>query len=561
MPLKFYNLDLRDASFRPVLLSLERNDAIGRIGRKDHTIWKERDEEVRNRLGWLDAPERMEKARRDAEAFAREAVSAGFERVLLLGMGGSSLAPEVFARLFGPQPGGLPLDVLDSTNPAAVLRSARSLDVSATLFLVSSKSGTTLETAALMDYFFALAAAALGSEKAGTRFAAITDPGSALEDEARRRGFRRVIHGDPGVGGRFSALSPFGLIPAALLGLDLNRLLGRAREEMRASRNGRLEENPAALLGALLGALALAGKDKAAFLLSPRLSVFGAWLEQLIAESTGKDGRGILPLVRFAEDSPGRPSSDKVFVSLALGKDDALARREAALASQGAPLISLALASAADVGGQFYFWEFATAVAGAVLGINPFDQPQVALSKEKTAAALGRLKRGERAAGPSPAARESGLLLFLDGKALSLTDGLGEFFGRHKDGDYAALQAFLPPFPEVEAALRRLAGRVEKRTGRPVTFDFGPRFLHSTGQLHKGDGGNGRFLQLTADHPEDAALPSSAVEPEFRLTFGQLIDAQAAGDREALGEKGRPLARVHIEGNVVEGLDRLASLF
>jgi glucose-6-phosphate isomerase len=560
MRLKLHNLDLGDAALRPVLLSLEKGGVVGRIGRKDPSVWKGRSEEVRNRLGWVDAPGRMEGARGEAEAFAREAVSAGFKRVLLLGMGGSSLAPEVLAKLAGPRADGLPLEVLDSTDPAAVLRATRRFGVDDTLYLVSSKSGTTLETAALMDYFFARAAAVLGPRKAGERFAAITDPGSELEGEARRRGFRAVVPGDPEIGGRFSALSPFGLLPAALLGLDTSRLLDRAREEMLASRHERLEDNPAALLGALLGASASAGRDKAVFLLSPALSSFGAWVEQLLAESTGKDGRGILPLVRFAEGFPDHPSADMVFVSLALGEDEDLARREAALASQGAPLLSLALSSTDEIGGQFYAWEFATAVAGAVLGINPFDQPQVALSKDKTAAALGRLRRGERTAGPRPAAREGGLLLFLDGQASSVGRGLGEFFAGLKAGDYAVLQAFLPPFPEVEASLRSLAGKVGKRTGRPVAYDFGPRFLHSTGQLHKGDRGNGRFLQLTAGHPEDAALPSSADEPESRITFGQLLDAQARGDREALAEKGRLLARVHLEGEIVEGLGRLAAL-
>lgn len=363
MRLKFHNLDLGDPACRPVLLSLEKGGVVGRIGRKDPSVWKGRSEEVRNRLGWVDAPGLMEGARGEAEAFAREAVSAGFKRVLLLGMGGSSLAPEVLAKLAGPRADGLPLEVLDSTDPAAVLRATRRFGVDDTLYLVSSKSGTTLETAALMDYFFARAAAVLGPRKAGERFAAITDPGSELEGEARRRGFRAVVPGDPEIGGRFSALSPFGLLPAALLGLDTSRLLDRAREEMLASRHERLEDNPAALLGALLGASASAGRDKAVFLLSPALSSFGAWVEQLLAESTGKDGRGILPLVRFAEGFPDHPSADMVFVSLALGEDEDLARREAALASQGAPLLSLALSSTDEIGGQFYAWEFATAVA------------------------------------------------------------------------------------------------------------------------------------------------------------------------------------------------------
>jgi len=558
--MKIHLTNIDENLFRLVKQDIEQNGVVGRIWRKDHTVWKEWDEEISNRLGWLDAPARMEGISRESAAFAREARSAGFSRVLLLGMGGSRLAPEVLSRVFGPGADGLPLEVLDSTDPEAVLRFARGPDFARTLFVVSSKSGTTLETTALMNFFFVRTAEAAGRANAGSRFVAITDPGSRLESEARRLGFRAVFAGDPDIGGRFSVFSAFGLLPAALLGLDAERLLASARAEMSICRSERIEDNPAARLGAVLGALALAGRDKAVFLLSSRLKAFGAWIEQLIAESTGKDGRGILPLVRTTGASFDRPAEDKVFISLSLGEESDLAGRASALAARGAPLVSLRLESPEDLGGQFYFWEFATAVAGAVLGVNPFDQPNVALSKKKTEDALRRLVRGGIQAESLPAVEEDGIALFAEEKPPSLEAGLTGVFNTLGERDYSGLQAFLPPFPEVEAALQRLAERVAERTKRPVAYDFGPRFLHSTGQLHKGDAGRGLFLQLTASHAEDIPVPDAFEERASPVTFGGLIDAQARGDREALEEKGRRLARLHLDGDVAAGLDRLANV-
>jgi len=556
MKIELTNID--KSAYRLVTKNIERNGVVGRIFRKDHTVWKDRDEEIGNRLGWLDAPERFAGRCGDYEAFAASVRSAGFRRVLLLGMGGSSLAPEVLSRICGPGPAGLPLDVLDSTDPAAVLRFARELDFARTLFLVSSKSGTTLETTALMNFFFSRTEEALGRDNAGSRFVAITDPGSGLESEARRRGFRAVFAGDPEIGGRFSVFSSFGLLPTALLGMETGRLLASARAEMAVCRAERTDDNPAALVGAVLGTLASAGRDKVAFLLSSPLGAFGAWLEQLIAESTGKDGRGILPLVRSTGASFDRPAEDKVFISMSLGEDPVLSGRISALAAQGAPLVSLRMESPDDLGGQFYFWEFATAVAGAVLGINPFDQPNVALSKKKTEGALQRPEAEGGQTDAPPPAKTDKLILDLDGEAGPLEAGLRKFLDGRGERDYLAVQAFLPPFHEVEAALGRLAERIADRTGRPVAYDFGPRFLHSTGQIHKGDAGRGLFLQLTASHAEDIPVPGAFEERASPLTFGRLIDAQARGDREALREKRRRIAHVHIEGGIVAGLRRLA---
>jgi glucose-6-phosphate isomerase len=545
----YANLDAASIDLAAVLRRLNEEDIVGRIWRKDHTVWKEKDEEISNRLGWLDAPKKAAASGLAGKAFAREVRAAGFTNALLLGMGGSSLAPDVFSRVFGPGAEGLPLSVLDSTDPAEVLRFARSLPLDKTLFLVSSKSGTTLETNSLLNYFFVRVAEIVGRAQAGSRFVAVTDPGSRLETEARRLDFRAVFPGDPDIGGRFSVFSAFGLVPAALLGMDVPRLLASAEKTMNRCRRERIEDNPGAFLGAALAALALAGRDKAVFLLSPSIGDFGGWLEQLIAESTGKDGRGILPLVR----ETGRPTDlwgeDRTLIVLALKGDEILAARASSLASRGAPVISLTGEDAYDLGGQFYLWEFATAVGGAVLGINPFDQPNVALAKKETDAALRRIQEIGRLPEETPSARED-VLTFLAGEnAPDVEEGLA--------GDYIAIQAFLPPFPEVEDALKRLAARIEERSRRPVTFDFGPRFLHSTGQLHKGDAGRGLFLQLTADHADDAPVPGSPDGAPSSYTFGELIDAQALGDRQALRQKGRRLVRVHLEGDLVSGIAAL----
>ena len=558
--IEFNNIDLRVNLYQKALSDIQNRDVVRRIWRKDHTVWGEKDEEIGNRLGWLDAPERAAADWPGWAAFARDMRPAGITNVLLLGMGGSSLAPEVFAKVFGPAPDGLRLDVLDSTDPASVLRAARSRPIDRTLFLVSSKSGTTLETASLLNFFYARAVEAAGREKAGRGFAAITDPGSRLEEEARRLGFRAVFPGDPDIGGRFSVFSAFGLVPAALLGLDGFRLIASGREAMARCRIKDLGENPGARLGAALGALALSGRDKARFLVSPRIGIFGAWIEQLVAESTGKNGRGILPLVRDTDAAAGGPAEDQFFVVIALRDDPETAARAAALTASGVPVISMFLDDLSDLGGQFFLWEFATAVAGAVLGINPFDQPNVALSKKKTEAALRRVTETGRFPEEIPSVEDGPLDLYAGEIAPTIRDGLLRFLVLAQPGDYVALQAFLPQFPEVGTALRRLAGRIESFAGRPVTYDFGPRFLHSTGQLHKGDAGGGLFLQITADHSEDAVVPDPSGEGTKQTTFGRIIDAQALGDREALREKGRRVARLHLHGDPVAGLVRTATL-
>jgi len=535
-------------------LRFDRDGLIARIWKRDPTVWKKEDVEISNRLGWLEAPAAATRTVAEYESFAGEIRKAGFSCALLCGMGGSSLAPEVFAAIFGPSGDGLSLEVLDSTDPAAILRYTRTLPEGETLFIISSKSGTTLETASFMNYFYSRSRARLGPRRAAESFIAVTDPGSFLESEAHRLNFRRVFSGNPDIGGRFSVFSPFGLVPAALIGLPMRSFLSEGNEAAGTCRRHRAGENPGANLGIILGTLALAGRDKAVFLLSPALRNFGAWVEQLLAESTGKEGRGILPIVRPTAAPVSGTAKDRVTVVIGLSGDTALAAAAKGVRRSGNPVISMTLEDPIELGAQFYLWEFATAAAGAVLGINPFDQPNVALSKKKTDAALKEFVESRAFPAEAPTWEEESIAFYGEKREIGLRSGLRKHFETFKDGGYAVIQAFLPPSPEITEALRTLAGCIETRTGRPAVFDFGPRFLHSTGQLHKGDGGAGIFLQLTAARGEDAAVPSSPDGEGSAYSFGNLIDAQSLGDRQALREKGRPVARLHFKGDPIEGL-------
>ncbi len=511
---------------------LRRDRVIDRIWKRDPTVWKSRDEEISNRLGWLAAPDWAGETAAEFGEFRRELAGEGFTHALLLGMGGSSLAPEVFREVFGVAPGGLDLAVLDSTHPEAVLRADESIPWEKTLFIVSSKSGTTLETSSLMKYFYAGLGRRIGEERAGRRFVAITDPDTRLDDVATALRFRRVFRGDPEIGGRYSALSPFGLGPAALLGLDLGPLLDSAASTARACLSSPAETNPGAALGMLLGVSALAGRDRCVLVLSPALQPFGAWIEQLLAESTGKEGRGILPLVRF-ESRTAQPFADRlvaVFVGLAGEKKKPAA--VARLKRFGVPTVGLDVPSLGALGGQFFLWEFAAAVAGRVLGINPFDQPNVAASKKRTEAALRAFRESGRLPGaPAPEAAEPAALA-----------------RQAAEADYVVIQAFIPRDDANGRALRSLASKLQARTERPVTYDFGPRFLHSTGQLHKGDAGRGFFLQLTSRPGRDAGIPDGTDPDVSSTSFGTLIEAQARGDREALLDKDRRVVSMDLAG-------------
>jgi glucose-6-phosphate isomerase len=490
-----------------------------RVWARDPTVWKDDPEtpEIRDRLGWLTVGEAMAQQVKRLEDFGDE-VRAEFSRVVLCGMGGSSLAPEVLWRTFGAAPAYPSLHVLDSTDPRAVRQVEQGGDPAKTLFIISSKSGTTQESDSFFRYFW---------ERTGGRgaqFVAITDPGTPLEKLAGARGFRRAFLNPPDIGGRYSALSFFGLVPAALIGVDLETLLHRAHRMAEAcAACVPVPENPAAWLGAILGESALAGRDKATFVLSRGIASFGLWAEQLIAESTGKEGKGILPVADEPLGPPEVYGEDRVFVSMTLaGEADAgIASRLAELERAGHPVVHLRLDDRYDVGQEFFRWEFATAVAGAVLRINPFDQPNVAESKANTKAVLAK-----RSA-PSPAASAAELERFLAGI---------------KPGHYLAIMAYLPPTPENDRRLAAIRLRLRDRLRVATTLGYGPRFLHSTGQLHKGGPPEGHFLQIVDRVRDDLPIPG---EP---FGFGELEAAQAEGDLVALRGRGRPAIRIDDPG-------------
>lgn len=526
------------AAVDQALAQMAAADVLKRIEQRDYTVWRDDPAEIRNRLGWLDAPAGMGTTVPRLQALRQTLQAEGYSDVLLLGMGGSSLAPEVFYNIFGGDPAGLRLAVLDSTDPGAVLAQAARLNPATTLFIVATKSGGTVETFSFFKYFYNWTVDALGAEVAGAHFVAITDPGSKLQAVAGQLQFRDTFLADPNVGGRYSALTFFGLLPAALVGVDVAQLLDRAQA---------VRKDDGATLGAILGALAKAGRDKVTFVTSPALANFGDWVEQLIAESTGKDGTGILPVVGEALGDPAVYGADRLFVYLRLaGADAAQGAHDAALAAlaaAGHPVVTIRLHDLYDVGGQFFLWELATAVAGHLLGIQPFDQPNVesakVLARQMVAAyhELGRLPEDT----PAP---------------LSST-ALRAFLAASRPGDYIALQAYVPPTPATTAALNALRLALRDRLHLATTVGYGPRFLHSTGQLHKGDGNNGLFIQFTADVLQDAPIPDEAGAAASGMSFGVLIQAQALGDGQALRDAGRRVIRFHLDTDVVGGLERL----
>jgi transaldolase/glucose-6-phosphate isomerase len=543
------------------LAEVAENQVVHRIWAHDHTVWKPEPTEITNRLGWLHTAEVMSENLYRLEELAEAVRADGYTHALLLGMGGSSLAPEVFRRTFGFKEGYLDLAVLDSTDPGAVLAQAERLNLARTLFIVATKSGTTVETLSFFKFFYNRVTDAVGASQAGEHFVAITDPGSTLADLADRYGFRATFLNDPNIGGRYSALSYFGLVPAALVGVNVPRLLDRALAVASGCESCvAAGDNLGAWLGAILGELAKAGRDKVTFAISPAIASFGDWVEQLIAESTGKEGRGILPVVGEPLGPPEVYGDDRLFVHLRLdgsagltiGGDethDAAQRPElveglAALEAAGHPVVRLNLHDPYDLGGQFFLWEIATAVAGHRLGINPFDQPNVEAAK-----VLARRMVAEYT--------EKGALPSSESAPLT-AEALNGFLSQAQPGDYIALQVYLQPTAATDAALLRLRTRLRDQFRLATTVGYGPRFLHSTGQLHKGDAGRGLFIQFTAEDLRDAPIPDEAGSPDSSITFGVLKAAQALGDQQALLVAGRRVIRFYLGTDVADGLRRLS---
>jgi transaldolase/glucose-6-phosphate isomerase len=484
---------------------MDEQETVARIWKRDHTVWKPKPDEVADRLDWLTVADEMAAQVDDLTSFARSAWADGFTTAVLLGMGGSSLAPEVLQETFGSAPGALHLHVLDTTDPQQIASLAEELDLSRTLFIVASKSGTTIETMSQFAYFWS-------KIPDGSHFVAITDPGSALAKTGAEHGFRRVFGNPPDIGGRYSALSYFGLVPAALIGVDIARLLARARQMMRAcAPSTSAEANPGAWLGAIIGEAALAGRNKLTLVVPAPLSTLGYWIEQLIAESTGKEGRGVVPIEGEPLGTPSVYAEDRLFI--AIGDDPALR----ALEEAGHPVVRLPYRDPYQLSAEFFRWEFATAVAGHILEINPFDQPNVQEAKDAT----NNILEGEAVA---PATTRA-------------TDVLGEV----RAGDYIALTAYVPRTDHWREQLQRARLALRDRYHVATTVGFGPRFLHSTGQVHKGGPNQGVFLQVLTESPADVPIPGKP------YTFGELKAAQAAGDLASLRSHGRRVARLTEE--------------
>ena len=525
------------AGVETALSGLDRDDVLRRLWHKDHTVWADDPEEITNRLGWLTVMDTMTEQIPALTAFAQEVKDAGFRHILLLGMGGSSLGPEVVRQTIGSAAGYPELIVLDSTVPEWIDSVAAVIDPSRTLFLVSSKSGGTVEPNSFYRHFRTLVDQAVGNQAAGKSFVAITDPGTSLEELARSEGFRRVFSNPGDIGGRYSVLSYFGLVPAALIGVDLAKLLHRAD----CMREGcasfvAADDNPGAFLGAAMATVAQAGRDKFTVVTSPSFGSFGQWAEQLIAESLGKDGKGVVPIAAEPSVAADRYGDDRLFVYLRMEGDDNTTSDEAVrrLEESGHPVVRLELRDRYDLGAEFFRWEFATAVAGAIIAVNPFDQPNVQAAKDMTDSVLEAYK----ATGKLPDS-DSG-------------SGVQELLDGLEKGDYLAIMPYVSQTPEVDRAFETLRRQVLERYGVATTLGYGPRFLHSTGQLHKGGPSSGVFLQITTSHVKDIPIPGAP------YSFGTLADAQALGDREALAAAGRRVARHHIDSDIATGVLGLA---
>lgn len=518
----------------------------GRIWDVDGTVWvpdpdkAAKTGDLTNRLGWLKLADDMLPQVDQLNAFAAEIKKAGFKAVVLLGMGGSSLAPEVYMKTFGAE-NGLPLTVLDSTNPDQVTAVKESLtDVANTLFIVSSKSGGTIEPLSFYKYFYHLVGRQ--KENPGQNFIAITDAGSGLQKLAEEKGFRRTFKANPDVGGRYSALTHFGLVPAALIGVDLGKVLRRAKAMANACRNY-ATLNPGLQLGAAMGELALLGRDKITFFTSPSIAAFGSWVEQLIAESLGKQGKGILPVVDETITEPVLYGNDRLFVYLRMAGDDnvALDGRVEILEAAGHPVIWIQMDELEDLGQEFFRWEMATATAGAVLKINPFDQPNVELAKVKARELMAEFDKSGSLPAEAPTLDYDDIDAYGPAMGETVTEALKAFLTQFQPGDYVAIMAYLPYGSEIDAALNELRLRLRTGLRAATTVGYGPRFLHSTGQLHKGDGNKGLFIQITHTPATDVEIPGE------KYTFTTLVAAQAQGDYNALRESERRLIRFHIE--------------
>ena len=558
-----YSLGTLDAPVQERLKALTKADAVRRLWAKDPTLWHSdpgHQRIIRNALGWLHVTEQQTHHLTRIKSVAESVKGAGFRHALLLGMGGSSLCPEVFRMTFGAIAGFPELHVLDSTVPAQVRSFEKKVDLSKTLCIVSSKSGSTTEPIVFYQYFFDRMKQLKG-DRAGDNFIAITDPGSLLETLAKESKFRDILPGVPEIGGRYSALSNFGIVPAAIMGVNVEHLLYRA-ERMRHSCDSCIPpvDNPGVRLGAALGELARQGRDKVTIITSPAISDLGAWLEQLIAESTGKEGKGIVPIDDESLGSPAVYGNDRFFAYIRYSgaPDSQQDAKVAALEQAGHPVVRIELADLVNLGEEFFLWEVATAIAGSILGINAFDQPNVQESKDYTKSFLDDYKRTGWLPDDNPIVASNGTRIYGDAanrEALkgvtSFDAGVAAHLKRIQPGDYVAINAYIERTDATHQALQSMRHTIRDAKRVATTLGYGPRFLHSTGQLHKGGPGSGVFIQITSDDAEDLAIPG---EP---YSFGVLKAAQALGDFLSLSKRNRRAIRVHLGGDVTVGLRKL----
>ncbi|HTS82281.1 MAG TPA: bifunctional transaldolase/phosoglucose isomerase [Myxococcaceae bacterium] len=539
-----------DAEVKRTLADWDQGRKMERLWKRDPSLWTSHDED--KWLGWLDIVVASALVAPDLEAFLKDIRQDRFQHAVLLGMGGSSLCPEVMALTFGHAAGAPQLLVLDSTDPVQVQAMARRVKPESTLFIVSSKSGSTLEPNIFFQFFWEQTRAAVGAEKAPRHFVAITDPGSKMESVAREHRFRGIFFGRPSIGGRYSALSAFGMVPAGVMGVDLPRFLGNTVKMMEACAGSvPASRNPGGILGAALGTLGNRGRDKVTLVTSPGIGDLGAWLEQLIAESTGKQGKGLIPVDREALGPPDRYGQDRIFAYLRLqSAPDALQDRGVeALVQVGQPVVRIDVDEPYTLGEEFFRWEIATAVAGSVLGIDPFDQPDVEASKVETRKLTEAYESLGALPPEQPFLEDAPVALFADpantqalqdGK--TLTDVLRKHLGRLGAGDYLGLLAYVPMTPENEAVLQTARLRVRDARKVATCLGFGPRFLHSTGQAYKGGPNSGVFLQVTCDDPVQLPVPG------HKFSFGVVKAAQARGDFQVLAARKRRALRVHLRG-------------
>ena len=531
------------------LEKLRQHNVIERIRSKDYTLWKSKPDEIVNRLDWLDAPAETLKKVNYIRAVLEPLIGKDIHDAVLLGIGGSSLAAEVFNKIIGGKTGYSKLHIVDTTDPLWISSVAQNINPANTLFIVSSKSGTTMEINALFKYFYNLAFKNIG-KSAGSRFIFITDEGSPLVKTAEEIAAHYTFFSNSNIGGRYSALSLTGIVPAALIGVDVEALL----QNVFSDQESLMKEG--ASLGATLGVLAISGRDKLTFILAPHWKSFGDWLEQLIAESTGKEGKGILPVLNEPLRNVDAYGKDRVFV-LFQDEESKISFPTESLSNAGHPVMTVRINDDYDLGKQMYFWEVATAVAAHFMGVHPFDQPDVEATKKHTRAVIADLGKNKNLKDEKPAFTFDQGEIFGNINGATPAEIFRNFLNQAKAEDYVCLQIYLSPSPEMDTAINLVREAISKRFSLPVTSGYGPRYLHSTGQLHKGDSGNGLFIQFTQDYTLDIAIPDKIGDEKSSLTFGELKAAQAKGDWQALTEAGRRIIRFHFPRNPVAGLQSM----